>query len=159
MYCLFCMVFPELLLYWLFYDNKSIVLIALILSLANLAVTFLQIIDQITRKSGKHFIHAVCLTQKFLYVNLQNIILVQMLRKRKTFTDFKRSKQPLGIIFLPFPFIFYISIISAKQKNANNPYSLTYRSCVIFSWELPANSSVSVSFQTDRSRVQCRSAG
>ncbi len=33
MYCLFCMVFPELLLYWLFYDNKSIVLIALILSL------------------------------------------------------------------------------------------------------------------------------
>ena len=56
-----------------------------------------QVKDQILLQHGQHFIHAVRHAQKFLHIDLEDIVLVPMLLIRTRLADFQRVKQGCGI--------------------------------------------------------------
>ena len=56
-----------------------------------------QVKDQILLQHGQHFIHAVGHAQKFLHIDLEDIVLVPMLLIRTCLADFQRVKQGCGI--------------------------------------------------------------
>ena len=56
-----------------------------------------QVKDQILLQHGQHFIHAVRHAQKFLHIDLEDIVLVPMLLIRTCLADFQRVKQGCGI--------------------------------------------------------------
>ena len=56
-----------------------------------------QVKDQILLQHGQHFIHAVGHAQKFLHIDLEDIVLVPMLLIRTRLADFQRVKQGCGV--------------------------------------------------------------
>ena len=56
-----------------------------------------QVKDQILLQHGQHFIHAVGHAQKFLYIDLEDIVLVPMLLVGACLADFQRIEQRRGI--------------------------------------------------------------
>ena len=63
----------------------------------NLTKRFLQIKNQIAAQHLQHLFHALRLTQKFLHIKLDHIILIPMCRIRSTIRNFQLPKQRIRI--------------------------------------------------------------